>query len=153
MPVALMIIACVIYGRAAQEHWNWFAIVSTYHIGFFAFNAANTVGITYLVDSVSHRYRVVVERGCILLTHNVVSKQSRSSTALAVCRKRIHLLRTELLHCTGCAGARIQDLNGYIRHCYRYSGRTCHPGVHLWKEHSGVDRPLYLEARKRLLVV
>ncbi|KAG9205427.1 hypothetical protein G6514_008069 [Epicoccum nigrum] len=51
MPVALMIIACVIYGRAAQEHWHWFAIVSTYHIGFFAFNAANTVGITYLVDS------------------------------------------------------------------------------------------------------
>lgn len=153
MPVALMIIACVIYGRAAQEHWNWFAIVSTYHIGFFAFNAANTVGITYLVDSVSHRYRVVVERGCILLTHHVVSKQSRSSTALAVCRKRIHLLRTELLHCTGCASSRIQDLNGYIRHCYRYSGRTCHPGVHLWKEHSGVDRPLYLEARKRLLVV
>lgn len=53
LPVAVMIIACVIYGRAAEEHWNWFAIVSTYHLGFFAFNGSNMVGITYLVDSVS----------------------------------------------------------------------------------------------------
>lgn len=55
LPVALMIMACVIYGRAAEEptHWPWIAIVLTYHIGFFAFNGANMVGITYLVDSVS----------------------------------------------------------------------------------------------------
>lgn len=53
IPVLLMIMACVIYGRAAQEHWRWIGIVLMYHIGFFAFNGANTVGITYLVDSVS----------------------------------------------------------------------------------------------------
>ncbi|KAH6637830.1 major facilitator superfamily transporter [Boeremia exigua] len=51
VPVALMIMACVIYGRAAEEHWHWAAIALTYHIGFFAFNGANLVAITYLVDS------------------------------------------------------------------------------------------------------
>ncbi|KAJ8118344.1 hypothetical protein OPT61_g659 [Boeremia exigua] len=51
VPVTLMIVACIVYGRAAQEHWHWAAIVLTYHIGFFAFNGANMVGITYLVDS------------------------------------------------------------------------------------------------------
>ncbi|ORY08808.1 major facilitator superfamily transporter [Clohesyomyces aquaticus] len=53
LPVVLMIIACTIYGCAAEEltHWPWIAIVLTYYLGFFAFKGANMVGITYLVDS------------------------------------------------------------------------------------------------------
>lgn len=60
LPVALMIISCVVYGRAAEhpQSWPWISIVMSYHLGFFAFNGANMVGITYLVDSVSSSPRM-----------------------------------------------------------------------------------------------
>lgn len=47
------VIACVIYGKAAQhpESWSWAGIVIPYACGNFAFLGANTMGITYVVDS------------------------------------------------------------------------------------------------------
>ncbi|KAH8602378.1 major facilitator superfamily domain-containing protein [Bisporella sp. PMI_857] len=63
LPACAAVIACVIYGRAAEHpaSWNWSAIAIPYAMGLFSFMGANTVGITYAVDSWP------LEAGAILL--------------------------------------------------------------------------------------
>lgn len=144
LPVALMIIACVIYGRAAEEHWNWFAIVSTYHLGFFAFNGSNMVGITYLVDSVSLEY--LPPECCALLTRLSVPKQSWSPAPPSLCWTRLHLLWTELLHSACSPNSWLQDLDGHLCHRDGRLGWFGNPCVLLWQEDPRDDHSLRLEA-------
>lgn len=103
LPVTLMIISCVIYGRAAEtpKDWPWISIAMCYHLGFFAFNGANMVGITYLVDSVS-------PPPCPPFTRPPsntpsVPQQSRTPPSPALRRPRLRLFRSELLHRARCA--------------------------------------------------
>ena len=53
MPSIIAVVSCVIYGQTAQhpEQWSWAGIVIPYAAGFLAFLGANTVAITYVVDS------------------------------------------------------------------------------------------------------
>ncbi|KAK4150456.1 major facilitator superfamily domain-containing protein [Chaetomidium leptoderma] len=53
LPSIIAVVSCVIYGQTAQhpEKWSWAGIVIPYAAGFLAFLGANTVAITYVVDS------------------------------------------------------------------------------------------------------
>jgi hypothetical protein len=53
LPCIVAVVSCIIYGQTAQHRdtWSWAGIVIPYAAGFFAFLGANTVGITYVVDS------------------------------------------------------------------------------------------------------
>jgi hypothetical protein len=53
LPSIIAVVSCVIYGQTAEhpEKWSWAGIVIPYAAGFLAFLGANTVAITYVVDS------------------------------------------------------------------------------------------------------
>ncbi|AEO69969.1 uncharacterized protein THITE_2120735 [Thermothielavioides terrestris NRRL 8126] len=53
LPSIIAVVSCVIYGQTAQhpDQWSWAGIVVPYAAGYLAFLGANTVSITYVVDS------------------------------------------------------------------------------------------------------
>ncbi|KAK7413277.1 hypothetical protein QQX98_007865 [Neonectria punicea] len=57
VPAIAMVLSCVLFGRAGAhpEDWSWATIAVSYNLGYFAFLGANTVGITYAVDSFPHK--------------------------------------------------------------------------------------------------
>ncbi|PKS13123.1 hypothetical protein jhhlp_000465 [Lomentospora prolificans] len=53
LPAIVSVIACPIYGQTAShpDKWSWAGIAIPYAAGLFSFLGANTVAITYVVDS------------------------------------------------------------------------------------------------------